>query len=29
VLIATSGKTEDIHRQLRHLSKKGIAVVTL
>lgn len=29
VLIASSGKTEDIHRQLRHLSKKGIAVVTL
>lgn len=29
VLIASSGKTDDIHRQLRHLSKKGIAVVTL
>jgi biotin operon repressor len=29
VLIASSGKTEEIHRQLRHLSKKGIAVVTL
>jgi len=29
VLIASSGETEDIHRQLRHLSKKGITVVTL
>ncbi|MDH4186995.1 MAG: hypothetical protein OEV08_08350 [Nitrospira sp.] len=29
VLIASSGKTEDIHLQLGHLSKKGIAVVTL
>ncbi|TKB33163.1 MAG: hypothetical protein E8D51_08080 [Nitrospira sp.] len=29
VLIASSGQTDDIHRQLRHLSKKGIAVVTL
>ena len=29
VLIASSGQTDDIHRQLRYLSKKGIAVVTL
>ena len=29
VLIASSGQTDDIHWQLRHLSKKGIAVVTL
>jgi DNA-binding MarR family transcriptional regulator len=29
VLIASSGQTEGIHRQLRHLSKKGIAIVTL
>jgi DNA-binding MarR family transcriptional regulator len=29
VLIASSGKTDEIHRQLRHLSKKGINVVTL
>ncbi len=29
VLIASSGQTDAIHWQLRHLSKKGIAVVTL
>lgn len=29
VLIASSGKTDDIHRQLRHLAQKGIDVVTL
>ena len=29
VLIASSGKTDDIHRQLRHLAQKGITVVTL
>ncbi|TKB74352.1 MAG: MarR family transcriptional regulator [Nitrospira sp.] len=29
VLIASSGKTEGIHRQLHYLSKKGIAIVTL
>jgi DNA-binding MarR family transcriptional regulator len=29
VVIASSGKTEEIHHQLRHLAEKGITVATL